>query len=116
MKLNSLICKIFEQDENNDVTVEKIAKLLFKAITTTIMVSLSILSIFLLLCIYINGLRLAYEYNEDMIRYPFDIMSMLISLAVTGAIVLILLLIIWGAIKDKTVAHCPVKKEEDNKK
>lgn len=111
MSFNSLICKFCRVDNGRDITVEIFTKGLYSIIITVALALFTILSLYTLLCIYINGLFLASEFDEDMLNHPLDIMSMMISIVVTVLIIGIILLIIWGAIKDKKIASCPIKEE-----
>ena len=120
-KINSMFCKIFEPDKNGDIDIESV-----------INQSLYILFwggvIIIAACLVISGFVYGIYYitNEDAHNHLFrtdgvpptmiQSVGMMCGLWAGGILFLIVRfgwLKLWGKIKNKPVAHCPVKKEED---
>lgn len=114
MTFNSLICKIFEHDKNGDISLENIV---------SDIVCVGVVASFIILFIYGWYLHLVNYHptlDPNLLISILKTLTMAFSIAITLTLIAGILLFgidaiknKWITIKDKTVAHCHVKKEED---
>ena len=120
MTFNSLICKIFEHDKNGDIDVESV-------INQSLYILFWGSVIIIAACLAISGFVYGIYYitNDEVHNYLYRTDGLPPTLIQTIGIICgmwtggILFLIVrsgwlklWDKIKNKPVAHCPVKKEE----
>jgi len=120
-KINSMLCKIYEPDKNGDIDVESVIN---QSLYILFWSSVIIISVFLAMSGIVYGIY--YITSEEAHNHLFmtqgppptgiQIVGMMCGLGVVGIIFSTVRygwLKLWDEIKNKPVAHCPVKKQED---
>jgi len=124
MTLNSLICKIYEPDKNGTLTlncmIEQSVYILFWGAVIIIAMGLAIYGFVYGIYYIINEEAHSHLFRTDGIPPTLSqLIGMICGIWTCGILFLIVRegwLKLWDKIKYKPVAHCPVKKEEDEKK
>ena len=124
MNLNNILCKVFEKDKNDDVTIETVLETIGGWVCFVVFIILTICGLYL----YLYGLWYAYTnklFTAHSSSNPHILlceMTSFISIVVTVFGIGILMLTAhiyfmewYESIKHKKIANCPVNKDNNNK-